>query len=365
MPHLLNPLSRIINNLSILLKLKKIISIFKTYANVNILEMAVRFFPIGSNPFNLLATSGYSKMGFTSLAGMMTMFEDYWTIKQGMQMWADVLADNFKKLGGELKLNSYVEKIVTKNKQVIGVICKDKLYKTDIVISACDYKKTFLKLLDNKDLIPIQLQQKIAQAPVSEPFFTVYLGLHIPNQKLLQKLKNPSVYFFNTSEYIDFDNNNDETIFEKSPLMLFSGSLINPLLAPEGKSSLMIQSMCPVGWMNNWGGGDKTAYKKLKQKVKTTLIKRTENIIPGLHDYIEFEDAATPLTYERYTHNSFGASSAWSWNPHKRFYENPRSDNTITPIENLYICSCWTNQIGGVPGALSGAYKTLRNIRRK
>ncbi|WP_434509765.1 hypothetical protein [Desulfitobacterium sp. AusDCA] len=51
------------------------------------------------------------------------MFSDYWTVKSGMQSWADILAENFRKLSGNLKLNSYVDKIITKNGAAIGVSC--------------------------------------------------------------------------------------------------------------------------------------------------------------------------------------------------------------------------------------------------
>jgi phytoene dehydrogenase-like protein len=125
----------------------------------------------------------------------------------------------------------------------------------------------------------------------------------------------------------------------------------------------MIQTTCPNNWMQNWGGGDKDRYRQLKVKVKDTLIKKAEVIIPGLRNLIEFEDAATPLTYERYTHNTNGASSAWSWNPHKKFYDKIMSLNVDTPIKNLYIGSCWAIQMGGVPGALIAAYMCSKKIK--
>jgi phytoene dehydrogenase-like protein len=31
--------------------------------------------------------------------------------------------------------------------------------------------------------------------------------------------------------------------------------------------------------------------------------------------------------------------------------------NIKTPVKNLYIGSCWATQMGGVPGALSAAYR--------
>jgi phytoene dehydrogenase-like protein len=93
------------------------------------------------------------------------------------------------------------------------------------------------------------------------------------------------------------------------------------------------------------------------------MIEDASRLIPGLKESIEFKDAATPLTYERYTHNTAGASSAWSWNPKKEFYKNAMSVNIKTPVKNLFIGSCWAMQIGGVPGALAAAYLCTRKIR--
>ena len=82
-------------------------------------------------------------------------------------------------------------------------------------------------------------------------------------------------------------------------------------------------------------------------------------MIPDLGSRIEFEDAATPLTYERYTANTDGATSAWSWDPRKPFYEaGAMQTKSETPVRNLFIGSCWSNQIGGVPGAIAAAYLT-------
>jgi phytoene dehydrogenase-like protein len=174
-------------------------------------------------------------------------------------------------------------------------------------------------------------------------------------------LKIPQV-FYNTGQLVDFDNQKDDNFFKKTSCTIYSPSLHNPDLAPEGKSSLMIMAMCPHKWMNNWGGGDKKMYKKLKEDIKNSLIEKATAIIPNIKKYICFDDAATPLTFERYTHNTDGASSAWSWNPHKRFYKNMFNTKITTPVKNLYISSCWSNQIGGVPSAISAAYKCAKKI---
>jgi phytoene dehydrogenase-like protein len=85
-------------------------------------------------------------------------------------------------------------------------------------------------------------------------------------------------------------------------------------------------------------------------------------VIPGLAGRIEFSDLATPLTYERYTGNTDGATSAWSWNPKNKFYKNAIGIHIDTPVKNLLIGSCWANQIGGVPSAIGAARKCAKKI---
>lgn len=63
------------------------------------------------------------------------------------------------------------------------------------------------------------------------------------------------------------------------------------------------------------------------------MIENISRLIPGLKDHIEYKDAATPLTYERFTQNTDGASTAWSMNPHKAFYKNAMSVNIKTPVK--------------------------------
>jgi phytoene dehydrogenase-like protein len=125
----------------------------------------------------------------------------------------------------------------------------------------------------------------------------------------------------------------------------------------------MITTTTPYRWLNNWGDGDRQSYRKLKEQVKNTLIERASLIIPNLKELIEYQDAATPLTFERFTHNTDGATSAWSWNPHKKFYKQFWGVNIKTPVKNLLIGSCWATKIGGIPGALNAAYKCVKLIK--
>ncbi len=355
--------SNVFQALSFPLKLAKIIKIFKKYQNTTAPKFTAMYFDKDSPLYRLLKDIGYPDMS-AAIIGMAiwSFFDDYWTVKTGMQSWADVLVDNFKSLGGELRLKSKVDQIITKDGTAVGVRSQSEDFQADYVISASDYKKTFLNLIDDKTLIPQDMQGKIEKAAVSEGFFTVYLGLNLPQEKMREYLKIPHVYYAEDNPELDIYNTDDESYFDKSWTMIYSPSLMNAELAPEGKSSLMIQAMTPHRWMNNWGGGDRETYRNLKEKAKNALIEKTAVLIPNIRDHIEYEDAATPLTYERYTHNTDGATSAWSWNPNKKFYDKGMMTHIKTPVKNLYIGSCWAIQIGGVPGAIGAAQACAKAI---
>jgi phytoene dehydrogenase-like protein len=363
MADLYDGLSYTIKLASSMLSGMKFIGIYKKYNNVTIDEFTAQYFEKDSKLYMLLKGLGYPEMSAWLLGGAVSSFlEDYWTVKSGMQSWADVLVDNFKSLGGELRLKSYVDKIITKNGTAVGVSCDGNIYDADYVISAGDYKKTFLKLLDDQSLVPKDTLEGIKSAEVSEGIFTVYLGLNISNEKLMEYMKIPHVMYFDEKPGADVGNPNDAEYFQKVSFNLYSNSLFDSKLSPEGKSSLMIQAVSPRKWMNNWGGGDAGKYKELKENAQNALIQKAAFIIPNLSNIIEYADSATPLTYEKFTHNTDGATSAWSWNPKKRFYKNPISSATNTPVKNLLIGSCWASQIGGVPGAIAAAYKCAKSI---
>jgi phytoene dehydrogenase-like protein len=124
----------------------------------------------------------------------------------------------------------------------------------------------------------------------------------------------------------------------------------------------MITSTAPYHWLNNWGAGDREAYRKLKTKVREILIRRASQIIPDLPNLIELQDIATPLTFERFTRNSDGATSAWGWGPHQKYYKSSRSINIKTPVRNLLIGSSWAVQTGGVPYAIKAAQRCVKLI---
>ncbi len=326
-------------------------------------EFTRKFFPEGSPLYRIFKGMGYPDSGAVVLGcALYYLLEDYWTVRGGMQSWADALAVNLSSLGGELRLRSRVDRILTRGSAAVGVECGGERIGADCVISACDYKKTFLALLDDRSLMPAEELRRIEGAAVSEGIFTVYLGLDLPAERLERRMRGHYVFYGDEAPGFDVGDSSDERFFARGPVSLYSPSLMNPALAPEGKSSLMLQAVCPHRWLDDWGGGDRERYEELKERAAGALIDKASAVVPELKEHLEVVDAATPLTYERYTGNSGGATSAWSWNPRYRFHRSLLGVNVDTPVSGLYIGSCWAMQMGGVPGALMAARKCAKRV---
>jgi phytoene dehydrogenase-like protein len=345
-------------------QLVRFVTLYKKYSRETITEFAARSFGRDSALFRYFKDLGYPDMSAALIGpSLISFLDDYWTVKTGMQSWANALADNFRSLGGELKLGARVDKIVTRNGAAVGVESQGAFHPADWVISAADYKKTFLEMIDDPSIVPAAFREKIGRNAVSEGIVTVYLGLDMPPAELRKWLKVPHISYRDARAYADVRvGGNDPEYFQKVSVGVYSPSLHDASLAPEGKSGLMIQAIAPYHWMDNWGGGDRQKYREFKEAVKQALIAKASAVIPGLAERIEFSDLATPLTYERYTGNTDGATSAWSWNPKNKFYKNAMSTNVDTPVKHLLIGSCWASQIGGVPGAISAARKCAKKI---
>jgi len=344
--------------------LARFMALFRKSSKTTVTDFAADCFGRDSALFYFFKDLGYPDMSAAVIGpAFISFFEDYWTVRTGMQSWADALADNFRSLGGTLMLGAPVGKILTRDRKAIGVESKGAIHQADWVISAADYKKTFLEWLDDKSILPVGMAEKISRTAVSEGIVTAYLGLDMPPGELAKWLIAPHVSYRDDGANADVRRGGDDPeYFGKVSLGLYSPTLHDPRLAPEGKSSLMIQAVAPFRWMDNWGGGDRQKYGELKEQVKQTMIAKASGLIPGLAGRIVFSDLATPLTYERYTGNTDGATSAWSWNPNNKFYKNAVSVTVDTPVRNLLVGSCWSCQIGGVPGAVSAARKCAKKI---
>ncbi len=283
---------------------------------------------------------------------------DYTYPKGGLVALADMLADSFKEKGGEIRLSSTVDRILTEGETAVGVETADgEQYRAEKIVNTGNPKRLVTQMCDPA-LFPAKFRERIRNGPVSISVITAFLGLDMDDGELARDMKTHHAIYWRT--YAASQDIYDPDLHRKNWSMLSWCSMHDKSLAPEGKNSVIVQVPVPYDWMNGWGTGSSDpnarneAYKKLKQKVLDDVITDTEKVLPGLRDRVEYRELATPRTLSRYTLNPHGSIMGWSYD----MYQTPlfgRFAQFKTPVKNLYLAGHYSIWPGGIVfSALTG-----------
>ena len=309
---------------------------------------------------NWFTNYGYDHMPFVLFAGFWHMWvEDYWYPAGGIQSLIDSLVQKLREHGGQVRFNTPVAGIRVRNRAVCGVTTAGgEAIEAGRVVYTGDYKKLVFQLLGERFLDP-SFAARVRRAKVTESFVTVFLGLDMPAEVLRERMQAHHVVCFSGYRAEIPRPGSDIGIHGRNWVELSSPGFGGPGLAPEGKSSLVLQTLSTVGWQDYWktGGPDHkrtAAYRRLKQQVGMELVKNAEAVLPDLGRRIEFMEVGTPLTLERFTWNTDGASAGWS---HDQSPGNMVGRWGLfrfrTPVAGLYTAGHYTFWPGGVPSAIS------------
>jgi prolycopene isomerase len=294
----------------------------------------------------MLNHPGYPVMQGQNTLGMWTTFyHDTWTPIGGMQSFANIFASFIHKNGGEVHLGERVRRIRVENGQVTGVeLPNGKFIPANWVISAADLNHTCFDLI-GRDRLPSTMIDKLEKTRPSESSFMVFLGLSSSPEF------NSALNRFNES-HVCF------TCSDGKPIQLVLMSKDDPSVAPSGKHSLIVGTISPFEDWEPFKSNQQT-YHLRKADYADELITRAEEFLPGLRAHIEVQEAASPLTYERYTSNWRGSTAGWNWDPKYTPHFNFARD---IPIRNFYPVGHYVHNPGGVPTAMITAWYIAREI---
>ena len=265
------------------------------------------------------------------------------------QKISDAFAALIKKNGGEIKLNTRVDKILTRDHAAYGVRTADGAeYRGRAVISNANAVDTFTRMVDEKEFLR-DLLARMDKLSVSYSTFLVWLGLRTD---LVRKvgLKDSEI-FYHTGYDIEAEYKTvlagglpDEPDFG---LTVYDN--LYPACSPKGKNTINIIATQGFDYWKkfetDYFHGNKDAYTKEKMRLADILIDKVEKtLLPGLRKAIEVIEVATPLTNVRFTSNPRGAIYGWDQtvdnSGNRRFPQ-------ATPIKNLYLSGAWTFPGGG------------------
>ncbi len=300
---------------------------------------------------------GGNPLSVPSIYAMIHFVEKTWGIhfaRGGTGALVQAFAKKFQELGGEIRFNAEVAKILVQNKTATGVQLQNgETLDANIIVSNGDYAHTHLNLLESKDRI-WNSDARVKLMPQSMSLFVLYFGFKADGNEQ-KKLRHHNIILGPRYEELLRDIFGRKILAKDFSQYLHIPTLTDPSLAPAGYHAAY--TLVPVP--NN---GSKLPWDLMGEAFATKIINFLEErqYLPNLSERLVYKSFVTPDYFENtlnsYLGNAFGpepilAQSAF-FRPHNRSQD----------IKNFYLVGAGAQPGGGTPSVMMSAKMTARLV---
>ncbi len=287
----------------------------------------------------------------------------------GMGAVSNALGSALKAHGGEIRTDATVEQVIVRNGKVRGVaLANGDEINADIVVSNLDPKRTFLKLMDEKDLSPAFLKRaKNFKIRGSSGKLNIALdGLpEFPALGRDNPLRFGDMHFVDSLERLEraYDDWKSGTWSKDPYLDLLIPSLTDPTMAPPGKHfmSVFVQYVPAKIHGKDWTDADRDGFRD-------TVLDQIARHSPNFRQLIRHVEVRTPRELENEVGLTEGNIFQGELTMDQLLFNRPFPGYAQYrgPVPGLYMCGSATHPGGGVmaaPGA-NAAREILLDLRR-
>lgn len=255
-------------------------------------------------------------------------------------MMNQAIMEAVQKMGGTVRLNCGVKRIVLENGKAVGVIDEfGEEYRAKKIISNISPLATYGNLLMPEE-IPDAAREYLKPYTVGISAITCFIGLDCT----------PEEIGFTTSftlNYESLDANEDfkdayKLLPGNDPLVATCYTVDDPSVSPKGTSVITAGTLKYGG---PWEKLPPEQYYEMKYEAGRRIVARLEKMYPGFTEHIEEMEIATPLTHMRYLGHPGGAIYGYEQDLMQSVFFFP----TESKIENLEFASGWVNACGFGP----------------
>ncbi len=282
----------------------------------------------------------------------------------GGQVIAGRLVEAIRAYGGEVRTRSRVSRIRVENGRVAGVtLGKDgRAIDAPVVISNADLKRTVMQLVGPEHFSPGTVEH-VKSYRMALPLFVVYLGLR--TDLSARALPNTNWFLYDSYDIDGMYANLDAGRMPDEDFIYITVASIkdptNRHLAPAGYTNLQVMTLVPrdyAMWHVERGPADAgnayhvdPEYRRSKMELTDRLIAGAERVLPGLQEHIDWKEAATPISQERFTRSTGGTSYGIEFSCDQ---VGPMRMGPETEIPGLYLCGASTPSGHGIGSVLRG-----------
>lgn len=287
----------------------------------------------------------------------------------GMGSVSQALGSALLAHGGEIRTDAPVDQVIVRNGKVRGVALTngDEVH-ANIVVSNLDPKRTFLKLMNQKDLDPAFLKHaKNFKIRGSSGKLNIALD-GLPEFPALGKdnpLRFGDMHFIDSLERMEraYDDWKNGTWSKDPYLDMLIPTLTDPTMAPPGKHfmSVFVQYVPPKIHGNDWTDADRDGFRD-------TVLNQIARYSPNFKQLIRHVEVRTPRELENEVGLTEGNIFQGELTMDQILFNRPFPGYAQYrgPVPGLYMCGSGTHPGGGVmaaPGA-NAAREILMDMRR-
>ncbi|RLA64528.1 MAG: phytoene dehydrogenase [Epsilonproteobacteria bacterium] len=224
------------------------------------------------------------------------MSKGVYTFQGGTDQLIDKMKSELLKNGVDIKMHSRVDKILIENGKATGVLLKGDEIRSKAVLSNSNLLSTIFKMT-GKEHFGSEYIKRAQKVRLNTSSCQVYMGMK--EGETIPRMSD--LIFYSEDEYFS----TDLILSPKVGSQTFS--IYYPDCRPHLKNHYAIVSSSNSRY-EDWENLSEEDYKVKKQFLIDRALDSLEKVIPGVREKIDFVEAATPLTVEKYTLHQKGAS---------------------------------------------------------
>jgi len=260
-----------------------------------------------------------------------------WFIKGGSQLLSDHLARVITDHGGTVLTGANVT-ACTQEHVTYTHRKESHSVSSDLIISNISPRDTY-QLFDHayKD-----------EKTIAEGLVTVYLGFSKNLKEVYGSRSYANFFMDSVCTLPEFEANLKQNV-EYRNFGFTDYAQIDADLTKDPSKSFAVT--CTTDYIHEWEGLDEDAYRKKKELLIQNTLERLERHYPGISDLVEYVEAGTVKTQQRYLKTPNGTAYGYQPTP-QRVASIPRSHSR--EISNLYFVGQWVIGGGFSPAIMSG-----------
>ena len=287
----------------------------------------------------------------------------------GMGAVTKALAESFQASGGTIRTGAGVEQVLVRSGRTTGVVLSGgEEVRAKLVVSNADVKRTFLKLVEEKEL-PDPFLRRVRNFKIRGSSGKVNIALDSMPEFPALPADSPclkgDMHFTDTVERMERGYDDWKAgRFSADPFLdMVIPTTLDPTMAPAGKHfmSCFVQYAPPKIEGRDWTDADRDAFAE-------TVVSQIADYSPGFRERIVHMEVRTPREIEAEVGLTEGNIFQGELTFDQLLFNRPVPGYAQyrSPIGGLYMCGSSTHPGGGVMGApgRNAAVEILRDLRK-